>query len=538
MSHAFDATSTTAQRASGTTTPPRRGRPAHPANHEPRRDPGGGEPRECHGVELRARQVGEHPGDELEPGSRPAREPGETGGRTGRHRIDDRRKESEPEDERSGQERDDVRRHRVQRRLTEVEDHDRRRGDTARERDRDRIRNRRRNRVAVESVSDARHHDEDGGDGRERELESGLEERRRHPGHEHERSERQEVPAVGRSGGEPCERREPSGDTGPHDRGLPPDCEDVGPDGHEDRELPHRPREPQQPAERVDPSCEEGDVLPGDGQEVVQPRGAEIVLHVGRQALVLPEHDSEHDAATGAARSARHSAFDPVPEDVAEAGDSTASPDLTPARRIEDDVDSLTREPRSLVEAAFLRTRRRDPDGCLEDGSPRRRPPDRQDEQDALAHRLVPERARHGDDARRPGRRSGRRDGDELRDARRPDVVGEDACAKSIHPERTPREPEHRQGRSKSGHPHASARQQHPGARSHREQEDSREGDRHPDRQREPDARGTDQQRGPVKRHGAPHGVTRSRSCSIRVGPMPGTASRSSTEANGPCSAR
>ena len=35
-----------------------------------------------------------------------------------------------------------------------------------------------------------------------------------------------------------------------------------------------------------------------------------------------------------------------------------------------------------------------------------------------------------------------------------------------------------------------------------------------------------------------PHGVTRSRSCSIRAGPIPGTASRSSTDRMKPCSAR
>ena len=46
-----------------------------------------------------------------------------------------------------------------------------------------------------------------------------------------------------------------------------------------------------------------------------------------------------------------------------------------------------------------------------------------------------------------------------------------------------------------------------------------------------PDARRADEQRRPVELDELlPHGVTRSRSCSIRVGPIPGTASRSSTD--------
>ena len=78
--------------------------------------------------------------------------------------------------------------------------------------------------------------------------------------------------------------------------------------------------------------------------------------------------------------------------------------------------------------------------------------------------------------------------------------------------------------------------------RTHDCRQRNRAGHRHrnggPDREREPDARRTDEERGPVELDDPPHGVTSSRSCSIRVGPMPGTASRSSTEANGPCSVR
>ena len=56
-------------------------------------------------------------------------------------------------------------------------------------------------------------------------------------------------------------------------------------------------------------------------------------------------------------------------------------------------------------------------------------------------------------------------------------------------------------------------------------------------RSREPGAGRARQQRGPVLLDDSPRGVARSRNCSIRMGPMPGTASRSSTDRNSPCSA-
>ena len=128
---------------------------------------------------------------------------------------------------------------------------------------------------------------------------------------------------------------------------------------------------------------------------MVQPGGAEVVLHVGGEPLVLAEHDTEHDSASGAVGPARDGALDPVAEDVAEPGEPASPPDLAPARRLEHDLDSLTRKPRALVEAVLLRPRLGDPDRRLQDGSTRRRAPDREDEQHALADRLVPERSRH-----------------------------------------------------------------------------------------------------------------------------------------------
>src|SRR5262249_20054336 len=61
---------------------------------------------------------------------------------------------------------------------------------------------------------------------------------------------------------------------------------------------------------------------------------------------------------------------------------------------------------------------------------------------------------------------------------------------------------------------------------------------RDPDRQAKTGTGGPDEECRPMELDYSSQGVTRSRSCSIRVGPIPGTASRSSTEAKGPCSMR
>ena len=271
---------------------------------------------------------------------------------------------------------------------------------------------------------------------------------------------------------------------------------------------------------------------------MVQPGGPEVVLYVGGEPLVLAEQDTEHDPATGAVGPACHGTLDPVPEDVAEAGETASPSDLAPARRLEHDPDSLTCKPRALVEAILLRPRLRDPDRCLQDGSTRWRAPDGENEQHTLADCLVPERTRHGDDSRRPLGRARGCDGDELCSARLADLVDEKARTKRVHAKRAPPEAEGCKRDTESHEPRDAVEHEH--APESAEHECHRRGKRHgnPDRESEPDADRPGEQGGPVKRDGVPHGVTRSRSCSIRVGPTPGTASRSSTDANGPCSAR
>ena len=491
------------------------------------------------GIHSSGRQVGDDPSDELQPRCRPTRERREPGGGRGRDRVDDRGQEPEPEHERSGREREDVRRHRVDRRLAEVDEDDRRGREATGEGDGKRLRERRRKRQAVELAPDARNGDEDRGDGRERQLEAGLEERRRHPRHQHQRADGEEVPAVARARGEPRERGESSGDGGADDRRLPADGEHVRGDHAERRELPQRSRESEEPAEQEDARGEERDVLPRDGEQVVETGGAEVVLHVVRQPLVLAEHDAENDAAADAGRAAPDGELDPVAKAIADAGNPAASADLPPARRLQDDVDALAREPAALVEAVLRAARLLDRGRVASRIAPRggERPTGSTRSTRSLYLRAT-ERARHRDDARRPRRRARRGDRDELGDARFAEVGREDALAERIHPQRSPRQPE-----SASATPTATRRAPPPSisARhdcSQRDRAGHRHRNRGPDREREPDARRADEERGPVELDDPPHGVTSSRSCSIRVGPMPGTASRSSTEANGPCSVR
>jgi hypothetical protein len=79
-----------------------------------------------------------------------------------------------------------------------LHDHDRRRRGTTGERDGECVGDGRRDRVALEAGLHPRHREEDRRHGCERELEAGFEYGRRHPRHQHERADGEEVPAIRR----------------------------------------------------------------------------------------------------------------------------------------------------------------------------------------------------------------------------------------------------------------------------------------------------------------------------------------------------
>ena len=194
----------------------------------------------------------------------------------------------------------------------------------------------------------------------------------RHPGKQHERTDREEVPAVTRPCHEPCERGERTGDSRAGDGRLPADGEDVRHDHGDRHELAGDAGQSEQPSEPEHPGGEERDVLPGHGQEVVKAGGAEVVLHICRQPLVLAENDAEDDPPPNAGRATRDCPLDPVAQPIAQTRDPPTASDLTPARGVEHDLDALALEPGALVEPVPRRFRLRDADRRLQDGSARR----------------------------------------------------------------------------------------------------------------------------------------------------------------------
>ncbi len=319
---------------------------------------------------------------------------------------------------------------------------------------------------------------------------------------------------------------------------MPADREHVRRDHEHRRELTPDARKPDEPGETEDTGDKERDVLTGDGEQVVEPGRTEVALHVRREPFILAEYDAQHDASAHSARPAPDGTLDAVAQAIAEALDSAPPPDFTPARRLEHDVDALPGQPRALVETVLRRPRLLDVDRRVQNRPTRRRAPCRQYEQDALPQRLVTELRQHGEHTRRPLRLAGRRNRHERPLTGLADPCRKDARGDRVHPQRSPSETEHGEHGGKRPDPRGAVDAQRDAESDEHDRHGERERHREPDGERQTRARRGDEKRRPVEFRDAFHCVTRSRSCSIRVGPMPGTASRSSTDANGPCSAR
>ena len=206
--------------------------------------------------------------------------------------------------------------------------------------------------------------------------------------------------------------------------------------------------------------------------------------------------------------------------------------------RAQHDVDPAPRQPGTLVEAGLGPTRRDQPRAHdLQHGAARGRAPAADLEQRPLAHDEAGkathlDRHAHGERrrARRPDDRDARTTG--LADAQRQRTPVE-----RVGSQRAPRQTEQREGHR--------ARDQASSTRRRRERSDERRRRRRPvaaARAAEtqlpaasPAHTETTSAVGHRSQDALDHGVTRSRSCSIRAGPIPGTSSRSSTDANGPC---
>src|SRR5581483_2861603 len=90
-------------------------------------------------------------------------------------------------------------------------------------------------------------------------------------------------------------------------------------------------RQAEQPHEQQHAPGDERDVLSGDGEQVIEARGAEALPELVREALVV----SEHDALENRASLARHSPSDrgsqPRSQPVADPADAAAAADDAPA---------------------------------------------------------------------------------------------------------------------------------------------------------------------------------------------------------------
>jgi len=270
-----------------------------------------------------------------------------------------------------------------------------------------------------------------------------------------------------------------------------------------------------------------------------EPGSTKVLPDRLRQPLVLPEDHAQNECPLHAVRAPPDRSLDSIAQAIATARNATATSDLSPCARPRDDVDPLAGEPRTLVEAAVLgASGLGHPNDRFQDGAARRRAADREDEEHPLSQRLSAKRSNLGRHAYRPRCRPRRPGHDEPGRPRLADLGQEHALAHRLEAHRAPAEPRHSEQRSEGGHPRRSATTVDSHQRGKRKHDENRAPQRDPVRNREAGAGRAREQRRPVELDSSPHGVTRSRSCSTRVGPMPGTASRSSTDLNGPCSVR
>ena len=169
------------------------------------------------------------------------------------------------------------------------------------------------------------------------------------------------MPPIARAGEQPRERGQATGDPGAHDRGLPADREDVGADRADRGDLGRQPVDPQQPREPEHTDREERDVLPRDGQQVVEPGGLEVGAELVREPLVLAEHDSREHRAPLAAEPRGDRARNVRAEPVRDAADPAASAHDPPVAAVEHDVDAAAGQPAAFVEAVLRTARSRRP---------------------------------------------------------------------------------------------------------------------------------------------------------------------------------
>ena len=295
------------------------------------------------------------------------------------------------------------------------------------------------------------------------------------------------------------------------------------------------PRQAEQPDERKRTSRDQDDVLTGEREQVIEPRASEARLQAVAQPRVVAEHDSFEDRTAFSRETGCTRAPQPRAQAIGDAADSAPSADYVPLVDVQDDVDSLMPEPPTLVEAVLRAARRAHHGERADDGALRGRTAEGQVELDPLGDCVALE----GPHARRetlrvpPDARFARDDGDEP--AGTADLRGEHAAVECVEARAAPppREDEHE---------HRRRRQRRRPVETKRHESSRRGADqctRRPDsscvRERESGHCGADHD---VRGQDTSHGTASPFRSAIRAGPIPGIASRASTEVNGPCCCR
>src|SRR5205823_3666130 len=129
---------------------------------------------------------------------------------------------------------------------------------------------------------------------------------------------------------------------------------------------------------------DEGDVLAGHGQQVVEAGGAEALAELGREPLILAEDDSLQHRSTLAVQTVRNRTSEPGSQTIRDAAEAAPPADGAPGARAQDDVHALPPQVRPLVEAVLRGARQAKLSTRGDDGALRRRAPRRQLELRAL----------------------------------------------------------------------------------------------------------------------------------------------------------
>ena len=272
---------------------------------------------------------------------------------------------------------------------------------------------------------------------------------------------------------------------------------------------------------------------------MIQPRRTEVGTKAGRETFVFAEDDAGDERASFSFDPQRHRVRERPPQRIRDAGKSTAPSDDPKSGCTEDDVSPLPLEVFGLVERAPLVPRpwRDNLHDDVDDRSLRRGALWRKVEARTLVDVKAAEAAYTHRDSNRelaPPRRS--RD---LRshECRLPDVVRENACVQDLEPHAPPPPAgrTERDGERECAPLPDAGRDERDGARGGRENR-CRDPKGKPAAQADTEGGGGEVRSwNPVA---APHRSTRGFNCSSRDGPMPGTASSSSTDENAPFAAR